>query len=95
DAYKVKDKAVMKVRIKAEEYEVPFDKLNIRYSDKYLTEYKKDTSARFDSRHKAEMVSKFNQQLQQQKQSQPSQNLNAPNSKMTQSAPTMRHAPRM
>lgn len=95
DAYKVKDKAVMKVRIKAEEYEVPFEKLNIRYSDKYLTEYKKDTSARFDSRHKAEMVSKFNQQLQQQKQSQPSQNLNAPNSKMTQSAPTMRHAPRM
>jgi Ti-type conjugative transfer relaxase TraA len=95
DAYKVKDQAVMKVRIRAEEYEVPFDKLNIRYSDKYLTEYKKDTSARFDSRHKAEMVSKFNQQLQQQKQSQPSQNLNAPNSKMTQSAPTMRHAPRM
>lgn len=41
DAYKVKDKAVMKVRIKAEEYEVPFEKLNIRYSDKYLTEYKK------------------------------------------------------
>ena len=95
DAYKVKDQAVMKVRIKAEEYEVPFEKLNIRYSDKYLTEYKKDTSARFDSRHKAEMVSKFNQQLQQQKQSQPSQNLNAPNSKMTQNAPTMRHAPRM
>ena len=95
DAYKVKDQAVMKVRIRAEEYEVPFDKLNIRYSDKYLTEYKKDTSARFDSRHKAEMVSKFNQQLQQQKQSQPSQNLNAPNSKMTQNAPTMRHAPRM
>lgn len=95
DAYKVKDQAVMKVRIKAEEYEVPFEKLNIRYSDKYLTEYKKDTSARFDSRHKVEMVSKFNQQLQQQKQSQPSQNLNAPNSKMTQSAPTMRHAPRM
>ena len=95
DAYKVKDQAVMKVRIKAEEYEVPFEKLNIRYSDKYLTEYKKDTSARFDSRHKVEMVSKFNQQLQQQKQSQPSQNLNAPNSKMTQNAPTMRHAPRM
>ncbi|HRN45354.1 MAG TPA: hypothetical protein PLH20_11370, partial [Flavobacterium sp.] len=90
-----KDQAMMKVRIKAEEYEVPFEKLNIRYSDKYLTEYKKDTSARFDSRHKVEMVSKFNQQLQQQKQSQPSQNLNAPNSKMTQSAPTMRHAPRM
>ena len=86
DAYKVKDQAVMKVRIKAEEYEVPFDKLNIRYSDKYLTEYKKDTSARFDSRHKAEMVSKFNQQLQQQKQSQPSHNLNAPNSEMKHSA---------
>lgn len=85
DAYKVKDKAVMKVRIKAEEYEVPFEKLNIRYSDKYLTEYKKDTSARFDSRHKAEMVSKFNQQLQQQKQSQPSQNLNAPNSEIKHS----------
>ena len=85
DAYKVKDQAVMKVRIKAEEYEVPFEKLNIRYSDKYLTEYKKDTSARFDSRHKAEMVSKFNQQLQQQKQSQPSKNLNAPNSEIKHS----------
>lgn len=94
DAYKVKDQAMMKVRIKAEEYEVPFDKLNIRYSDKYLTEYKKDTSVRFDSRHKAEMVSKFNQQLQQQKQSQPSQNLNAPNSEM-RSSPSMKNSPRM
>ena len=30
----------------AEEYEVPFDRLNIRYSDKYLTEYKKDLCTR-------------------------------------------------
>ena len=94
DAYKVKDQAVMKVRIKAEEYEVPFDKLNIRYSDKYLTEYKKDTSARFDSRHKVGMVSKFNQQLQQQKQSQPSQNLNAPNSEMEHS-PSIKNGHKM
>jgi hypothetical protein len=94
DAYKVKDQAVMKVRIKAEEYEVPFEKLNIRYSDKYLTEYKKDTSARFDSRHKAEMVSNFNQQLQQQKQSQPSHNLNAPNSEMKQS-PSIKNTHKM
>jgi hypothetical protein len=84
----------MKVRIKAEEYEVPFEKLNIRYSDKYLTEYKKDTSARFDSRHKVEMVSKFNQQLQQQKQSQPSQNLNAPNSEIKHS-PSLKSSLRM
>ncbi|WP_407509516.1 hypothetical protein [Acinetobacter baumannii] len=75
-------------------YEVPFDKLNIRYSDKYLTEYKKDTSARFDSRHKAEMMSKFNQQLQQQKQSQPLQNLNAPNSEMKDS-PSIKNNPKM
>lgn len=94
DAYKVKDQAVMKVRIRAEEYEVPFDKLNIRYSDKYLTEYKKDTSARFDSRHKAEMVSKFNQQLQQQKQSQPSKNLNAPNSEIKHS-PSIKNSHKM
>ena len=85
---------MMKVRIKAEEYEVPFDKLNIRYSDKYLTEYKKDTSARFDSRHKAEMVSKFNQQLQQQKQSQPSKNLNAPNSEIKHS-PSIKNSHKM
>ena len=94
DAYKVKDQAMMKVRIKAEEYEVPFDRLNIRYSDKYLTEYKKDTSARFDSRHKAEMVSKFNQQLQQQKQSQPSKNLNAPNSEIKHS-PSIKNSHKM
>ncbi|MCU4335608.1 conjugal transfer protein TraA, partial [Acinetobacter pittii] len=35
DAYRVKDEAIMKARIKGEIYEIPFNKLHIRYSDKY------------------------------------------------------------
>ncbi|EMN9522015.1 AAA family ATPase [Acinetobacter baumannii] len=94
DAYRVKDEAIMKARIKGEIYEIPFNKLHIRYSDKYLTEFRQDTSARFDKRFKSELHSKFNQQLQQQRQNQPTQNLNAPNSEL-KNAPRMKNGPRM
>ncbi|HGW4640028.1 TPA: AAA family ATPase [Acinetobacter baumannii] len=94
DAYRVKDEPIMKARIKGEIYEIPFDKLHIRYSDKYLTEFRQDTSARFDKRFKSELHSKFNQELQQQRQNQPTQNLNAPNSEL-KNAPRMKNGPRM
>ncbi|WP_163327159.1 hypothetical protein, partial [Enterobacter ludwigii] len=34
DAYRVKDEPIMKARIKGDIYEIPFNKLHIRYSDK-------------------------------------------------------------
>nr|WP_171264641.1 AAA family ATPase [Acinetobacter pittii] len=94
DAYKVKDKPVMKARIKNEEYEIPFNKLNLEYSDKYFNEFKDQSKARFDSRHKTEVYTEFREQLLKQKANAPKDNLNAPNQRIKNPNTPNRNTPK-
>ena len=90
DAYKVKDQPIMKARIDNQEYEIPFNKLDIKYSDKYFNEFKDQSKARFDSRHKTVVYSEFRDQLLNQKMNAPKENLNAPNLRLkNQNAPSI------
>lgn len=85
DAYKVKDQPVMKARIKGDEFEIPFNKLNISYSDKYFNEFRDKSKHRFEARNKTEVYSQFREQLLKQKANAPKDNLNAPNHRIKQS----------
>src|SRR5690606_33090858 len=90
DAYKVKDQPIMKARIDNQEYEIPFNKLDIKYSDKYFNEFKDQSKARFDSRHKTVVYSEFRDQLLNQRMNAPKENLNAPNLRLkNQNAPSI------
>lgn len=94
DAYIVKDKPVMKARIRNEEYEIPFSKLNLEYSDKYFNEFKEQSKARFDSRHKTEVYTEFREQLLKQKANAPKDNLNAPNQRIKNPNTPNRNTPK-
>jgi len=82
DAYKVKDKPMIKARINDMEYEIPFEKLSVKYSDRYFTEFKDQSAHRFTARNKTEVYSEYREQLLKQKITAPEENLNAPNHKM-------------
>ncbi|EPK5757145.1 AAA family ATPase, partial [Acinetobacter baumannii] len=82
DAYKMKDKPMIKARINDMEYEIPFEKLSVKYSDRYFTEFKDQSAHRFTARNKTEVYSEYREQLLKQKITAPEENLNAPNHKM-------------
>lgn len=85
NAYKVKDKAFLEVRLQDKEYKLPLEKVKFDYADKYFTEYKNQTKARFDARNNSEVYSRMRESLNKQKETAPTENLNTPIQRMEQS----------
>ena len=82
DAYKIKDKAFLEVRLQDKEFKLPLDKIKFDYSDKYFNEYKNQTEARFDARNNSEVYSRMRESLNHQKETAPQKNLNTPLQRM-------------
>ena len=67
---------------------------NVESARIYFNEFKDQSKARFDSRHKTEVYTEFREQLLKQKANAPKDNLNAPNQRIKNPNTPNRNTPK-